>query len=1408
MQFWIITGSTKISQEFPWDRRHLASEQLPQSCYVTPFLVQAITPTSPEYGYASNGGTDGRLLQRLSLSSFPESFIITYKAGDDRSEKFSVSLQRHFDRPNFKAILQAAIPFQKQSSKQLCACVFQLLRDLSGHYYIQLDVSWKDSTSLVEIPADASYSKLLSLVTPELRPIGSSAWSPRDFYDSVYVPSKVDKTFEELDVSELQSNLFAYQKRTVGWMLSREGVDVHGRSLSVSLDNGKSQGWIPFKSAENQTVYINQWLGLVSSNHEALTNNPYTRVSGGILAEEMGLGKTVEILGLLMCHKRDMTVSNHGTIDNLLPTAATIIIAPESIVGQWASEINLHAPTLQVLVYQGIKKGGKKTEKELLTQIQGSDIVLCSYNTLAREVHFAREPPSRNMRYERKDEHERPRSPLVQVNWWRCVLDECQMIQSGVSNAAEVALHLPRQHAWAVSGTPLRKDPGDVYGLLCFLQLLPFSWSTKTWTRLLDHHQEIFKGLINQIAIRHTKHLVKDEIELPPQKRIISTISLTQIEDQHYSNVFDQMCARLGLDRQGGPLREDWDPNDPDTIEQMRVWLTQLRQICLHPYIGMRNKRALGGRPDDVLRTVGDVLQVMIEQNEVTLRADEKSFLTARLRRGQLLESEQKTQEALDTWKSALTSIQAMVKDARLAVEKILMEIDDKKEDWSSEKAAKHTRLTQLRARLRLALELEHVAQFFIGNAYFQLKENDAVVVPESEEYQRLEQLEVKQYDAAKALRVEMLMEPREAAQKLISALNSESTWGKNVIKASKQGFPEVQENGGIESGEILDSLDELAGRYNSLLNQILAWRGQLIEILSRHLVDQDDKEIEGDEYETSTKEQDEAYVRMDIFRAAVADLSETLTGQENALIKKDVSSWTILAKEGHGHAPELMLELLQLRSTLKPPKSLGSIRGILAVLRSKKNSFYQSDIRESRRKLEAEMMESVESAFRKHLLEHEKLESMLVRDVSGFINVQNARLEFYRQLQHLSDLVAPWPEEEGQDEVQQLYTSEALLAMKQKRIEQACAKLDLEEKQLQENIKKKAAQARYLEHLKNASSLGEERRCIICQGDQYEIGVLTTCGHLFCKECINHWLASHAKCPQCRATIKSRSELYQITYKPQEIRMEEEVTSSSSSSIDEDKDPSKLTSIYSQISTQHLNEIKSVDLPYSYTTKIDFIARHIIWLRKSDPGSKTVVFSQFRSFCPGRLCLAFEKLGIRFAVVGGKIGIDRFKHDPNIECLLMHAGSQASGMNLVNASHVLLCEPLVNTALELQAIARVHRIGQHRPTTVWMYLIEGTVEKAIYDLSVERRLEHIGKQKRDKQNGTTTPKGGVDEDIEAADAEEMNDKPLITLINKSHEGEIVEKDDLWTCLFGNVQPRRELPELRFGEGDREMIES
>lgn len=140
-----------------------------------------------------------------------------------------------------------------------------------------------------------------------------------------------------------------------------------------------------------------------------------------------------------------------------------------------------------------------------------------------------------------------------------------------------------------------------------------------------------------------------------------------------------------------------------------------------------------------------------------------------------------------------------------------------------------------------------------------------------------------------------------------------------------------------------------------------------------------------------------------------------------------------------------------------------------------------------------------------------------------------------------------------------------------------------------------------------------------------------------------------------------------------------------------------------------------------------------------------------------------------------------------------------------MNATHVFLCEPLINTAIELQAIARVHRIGQHRPTTVWMYLVSDTVEQSIYQISVARRMNHIV-QKRNHKHGSkkhpsptpdllgngTTAQDLTENAIESANSLEMQDATLGKLLaSGAAGGELVSKDDLWQCLFGGDGQKR-----------------
>jgi len=277
-----------------------------------------------------------------------------------------------------------------------------------------------------------------------------------------------------------------------------------------------------------------------------------------------------------------------------------------------------------------------------------------------------------------------------------------------------------------------------------------------------------------------------------------------------------------------------------------------------------------------------------------------------------------------------------------------------------------------------------------------------------------------------------------------------------------------------------------------------------------------------------------------------------------------------------------------------------------------------------------------------------------------------------------------------------------------------------------------------------------------------------------------------------CKKKLIS-ADLHEITYKPQELSIQAEEVQSPTQERTSPSSKSTKSAIYSEISKSKLAEIKNIDLDGpSFTTKVDTLARHLIWLRESDPGAKSIIFSQFKDFLEV-LARAFERFRIGYSSIDKPNGIEKFKQDPSVECFLLHARAHSSGLNLVNASHVFLCEPLLNTALELQAIARVDRIGQQQETNVWLYLVDGTVEGSIHQLSLKRRMEHIGQRlmsRKGKAKASSTAEI-LDTNLEEANSLELQQASLSGLLAKGGKGgEMIQEKDLWDCLFGTVSQK------------------
>ncbi|KAI1115828.1 SNF2 family N-terminal domain-containing protein [Nemania sp. NC0429] len=1188
------------------------------------------------------------------------------------------------------------------------------------------------------------------------------------FYNAAFMPSRYSfNELEDVQIPGLEATLYPFQRRTVQWLLMRERVKYSNTGpdgqIQLTAHPEPPQSILPFSfhalnDANGQKYYMSDLFHVVARDiapFQELEN----KQCGGILAEEMGLGKTVEIISLVLAHRRGPyapTEFDPYTAKVVTPTGATLIVTPDTLQNQWLSEFEKHAPSLRVMKYPGVKVwANDKTlnmehhegsqASRFISKLTNCDVVITTYTVLQTEIHYAMAPPERSMRYEKR--RERQTSPLVQIGWWRICLDEAQQIDSGVSSAAKVARLIPRLNAWAVTGTPVKDDPNDLWGLLLFLRYEPFASDQVVWKALLKTHQTLFDCLFNKISIRHCKQAVHNELKLPSQKRYVVNIPFTAIEDHHYHSQFRALVAKAGLGEQGIPLRDSWDPDDSLVIDFMKKALANLRQTILHPELGSGTAKPVA------YKTLAEHLETLIDHSEASIKTHQRSYLIVKLNRGQLLENSPRVTEALEIWQNVLEEVKAIVLEAREDLRKALENAQQEQSkrmdgpddrDPPDDELLETPKIGECRRRLRLFLDLQHRATFFIASAYFQIKSNETLTKPGSDDFVRLERLEVEGYEVAQKIRREILQEPLAKASRLMKKLQE---------RADTQSFAEIPEIipldlRGIESGNITEGLEIVSAFLNEQANVLDEWREHVIQLLLKPLVDtEDEDEITGEEYEDSTKVQDHLIVYTIALGTMLSDRIEALTGLVNERIRYETTTAEDMARRGEGHAPEKLSELFKVRQMHRPQVLGNTFRGIVAALRELSTKLrHDASAGSSRARVELEIVTAQLKATQNILTKQSKASISLGGDLDFFSSAMNARIEFYRQLQSVSDNVAPLDPELSDN------------------FDQSWANYLAQEADLKKMMQNWQSNRRHQEGFSSSDP------CAIC-GDSFILGAITTCGHTFCKECIVHWLRSKHRCPMCKAS-QNPSMLSEFSNRSQARSKGRSLGYHGPNSPGFKRE----WQLYSDIPENQSHAIQNVQLDGpSYSSKIDTLIKHLLWLREEDPGAKSIIFTQFRSFL-GFLEQALARHRIGFASFTNKAaGIQKFKDDPSVECLLMGAKAHSSGLNLVNASHVFICEPLLNTALELQAIARVDRIGQEHETTVWLYLVKDTVEENIHAISERRRLAHMGRDPKGKSKETTES--------------ELLATSFDKLMGTTEDGEVVDKGDLWECLFGNVVP-------------------
>jgi DNA repair protein RAD16 len=159
--------------------------------------------------------------------------------------------------------------------------------------------------------------------------------------------------------------------------------------------------------------------------------------SGGILADEMGMGKTIQMISLLVSKKIE---------------GSTLILCPAVALYQWYNEIKTRTTKdlLKVLIFHGANR--ITNIKDLLE----FDVIITTYSIV--EAGFRKQTYG----FKRKGELIKEKSILHSYEWSRVILDEAHAIKDRSCNTARAVFALKRRKQWALSGTPLQNRVGEV----------------------------------------------------------------------------------------------------------------------------------------------------------------------------------------------------------------------------------------------------------------------------------------------------------------------------------------------------------------------------------------------------------------------------------------------------------------------------------------------------------------------------------------------------------------------------------------------------------------------------------------------------------------------------------------------------------------------------------------------------------------------------------------------------------------------------------------------------------------------------------------------------------------------------------------------------------------------------------
>ncbi|KAL8135332.1 hypothetical protein AgCh_010118 [Apium graveolens] len=1006
-----------------------------------------------------------------------------------------------------------------------------------------------------------------------------------------------------------------------------------------------------------------------------------------------------------------------------IATGATLIVCPAPILPQWHSEIIRHtrSGSLKICIYEGVRNTSiSNTSLMDIGELLSADIVLTTYDVLKDDLSHdsdRHEGDRHFMRFQKRY----PVIPtsLTRLLWWRICLDEAQMVESNVAAATEMALRLHARNRWCITGTPIQRKLDDLYGLLRFLKLSPYD-IIRWWTEVIrDPYEngdvgamEFTRNLFKQIMWRSSKVHISEELQIPPQEERVSWISLSPIEESFYQRQYDTCVgyAReimssfkedfLKKNVSGSKSSDALSDHVVTHVEAAKLLnsLLKLRQACCHPQVGSSGLRSLQQSP----MTMEEILSVLVGKTKLEGEEALRKLVVSLNALAAIAVIKQEFSQSASLYKEALTLIEEHSEDFRVDpllnihlhhnLAEILPLTADFTNEFHSDCECLETGECKVEEMLDEACQKPALKKIKLCKE----KSSDMTVCRStSNRCLRLTSDKLKKkflsvFNSKLALAQAEFRKSYVQVNNIVTEKNSKHmTWWLDTLHYAEQN----QET----SGELIRKIGEaISGTLNTSKTSKISSCFQSITALKYYL------QTTLDSLEDSRKS----------LLDGLMEIDKRMGNPRVEDIERVRYCPNCYSGDGVMCVHCELDELFQGYEARLFRLSKGNGRGLIssaeeAVDQQKKksalNQFYWKLSQANKSSTSATV--GTEDDGKKR----DAGEKVVVTKSPSDVEVILGIIKSY---------------------------SKALLG--REATEAATKHLLLLEGLVHSKQTKKTSS---LSHDKEATVNAMENACLnedsedtcpVCQEKLSNRKMVFQCGHITCCKCLfamidqrriqcGGFQSTWVHCPTCRI----RTDYGNIAY------------------VDDGQQISSLQN--SEISPED-----SINVQGSYSTKVEAVTKRILWIKSTNPEAKVLVFSSWNDVLDV-LQHAFSANNITFIrMQGGRkshIAISRFRGEQislkgsglqdcqleiePIQVLLILVQHGANGLNLLEAQHVILVEPLLNPAAELQAISRVHRIGQENKTIVHRFIVQNTVEESIYKLNKSRTTSYISANKK-----------------------------------------------------------------------------